>query len=61
MTVLDILNKVKDIENIQRLLGGIYDRPQTSKPDKDTLGDAIDMLDDYIHELMRKEVKEKNV
>ena len=59
MTVLDILNKVKDIENIQRLLGGISDRPQTSNPDKDILGDAIDMLDDYIHELMRKEVKEK--
>ena len=61
MTVLDILNKVKDIENIQRLLGAISDRPQTSNPDKDTLGDAIDMLDDYIHELMCKEVKEKNV
>lgn len=61
MTVLDIFDKVKVIENIQRLLGGISDRPQTSKPDKDTLGDAIDMLDDYIHELMRKEVKEKNV
>ena len=61
MTVLDIINKIKDIETIQKSLKEISDRQQTSSSDEDKLSDAIDMLDDYIHELMRKEVKEKNV
>lgn len=61
MTVLDIVNKIKRIETIQESLKEISDCQQLSSSDEDKLGDAIDMLDDYIHELMRKEVKEKNV
>ena len=61
MTVLDIINKIKHIETIQDSLRLIADRQQTSSSDEDKLNDAIDALDDYIHELNNKEVKEKNV
>ena len=59
MIVLDIIEKIKRIENVQRALKEISDRQQTSSSDADWLGDAIDALDDYIQELMHKEVKEK--
>ena len=59
MIVLDIIEKIERIENVQRALKEISDRQQTSSPDADWLGDAIDALDDYIQELMHKEVKEK--
>ena len=61
MTVLDIINKIKHIETIQDSLRLIADRQQTSSSDEDKLNNAIDALDDYIHELNNKEVKEKNV
>ena len=61
MIVLDIIEKVERIENVQRALKEISDRQQTSSSDEDRLGDAIDALDDYIQELMHKEVKEKNL
>ena len=61
MTVLDIINKIKHIETIQDSLRLIADRQQTSSSDEDKLNNAIDALDDYIHELNGKEVKEKNV
>ena len=59
MIVLDIIEKIERIENVQRALKEISDRQQTSSSDADWLGDAIDALDDYIQELMHKEVKEK--
>ena len=58
MTVLDVINKIKRIEAIQKSLKEISDRQLTSSSDEDKLGDAIDALDDYIHELTHKEVKE---
>lgn len=61
MTVLDVIDKIKHIENIQRALQEISDRQQTSSSDEDKLVDAINALDDYIYELTHKEVKEKNV
>ena len=61
MTVLDVVNKIKRIEAIQKSLKEISDRQLTSSSDEDKLGDAIDALDDYIRELNNKEVKEKNV
>lgn len=61
MTVLDIINKIEHIETIQDSLKLIANRQQTSSSDEDKLEDAIDALDDYIHELNNKEVKEKNV
>ena len=61
MTVLDIINKIKHIETIQDSLRLIADRQQTSSSDEDKLNNAIDALDDYIHELNNKEVKEKKV
>lgn len=61
MTVLDVINKIKRIEAIQKSLKEISDRQLTSSSDEDKLGDAIDALDDYIRELNNKEVKEKNV
>ena len=61
MTVLDIIDKIKDIEDIQRELQKIADFSQTSSSDETVLIGAINALDDYIHELTHKEVKEKNV
>ena len=58
MTVLDVINKIKRIEAIQKSLKEISDRQLTSSSDEDKLGDAIDTLDGYIQELMHKEVKE---
>ena len=58
MIVLDIIEKIERIENVQRALKEISDRQQTSSSDESWLGDAIDALDDYIQELMHKEVKE---
>ena len=61
MTVLDIINKIKHNETIQDSLKLIANRQQTSGFDEDKLNNAINALDDYIHELTHKEVKEKNV
>ena len=61
MTVLDVINKIKRIEAIQKSLKEISDRQLTSSSDEDKLNNAIDALDGYIQELMHKEVKEKNV
>ena len=61
MTVLDIIDKIKDIEDIQRELQKIADFSQTSSSDETVLIGAINALDDYIHELTHKEVKEKNI
>lgn len=61
MIVLDIIEKIERIENVQRALKEISDRQQTSSSDADWLGDAIDALDDYIQELVHKEVKENSV
>ena len=58
MTVLDIIDKIKDIEDIQRELQKIADFSQTSSSDETVLIGAINALDDYIHELTHKEVKE---
>ena len=58
MIVLDIIEKIERIENVQRALKEISDRQQTSSSDEDWLRDAIDALEDYIQELMHKEVKE---
>ena len=59
MIVLDIIEKIERIENVQRALQEISDHQQTSSSDESWLRDAIDALDDYIQELMHKEVKEK--
>ena len=61
MIVLDIIEKIERIENVQRALKEISDRQQTSSSDEDWLRDAIDALEDYIQELMHKEVKESRV
>ena len=61
MIVLDIIEKIERIENVQRALKEISDRQQTSSSDADWLRDAIDALEDYIQELMHKEVKENGV
>ena len=61
MIVLDIIEKIERIENVQRALKEISDRQQTSSSDEDWLRDAIDALEDYIQELMHKEVKENGV
>ena len=61
MIVLDIIEKIERIENVQRALKEISDRQQTSSSDADWLGDAIDALEDYIQELMHKEVKETDI
>ena len=56
MTVLDIIDKIKVVEDIQRELQKIADS-QTSSSNETVLIDAINALDDYIHELTHKEVK----
>ena len=61
MIVLDIIEKIERIENVQRALKEISDRQQTSSSDEDWLRDAIDALEDYIQELMHKEVKESRI
>ena len=61
MTVLDVINKIKDIEDIQRELQKIADFSPTGSSNETVLIGAINALDDYICELNNKEVKEKNV
>lgn len=58
MKVIDILDKVKDLEELQNKLKNIADRQITADRDELVMYEAIEVIDAYVRELMIKEVKE---
>ena len=60
MTVNDILEKIEELNKIRDLLRTIYNSGHydLSSDDEDTIYDAYDVIEEYIGELKKKEVKE---
>lgn len=60
MTVNDILVKIEELNKIRDLLRTIYNSGHydLSSDDEDTIYDAYDVIEEYIGELKKKEVKE---
>ena len=58
MKVIDIFDKVKDLEELQDKLKNIADREDTDDRDELVMYEAVEVIDAYIRELMIKEVKE---
>ena len=58
MKVIDVFDKVKDLEELQDKLKNIADREDTDDREALVMYEAVSVIDAYIRELMIKEVKE---
>lgn len=60
MTVRDILEKIEDLKTIRSDLRTIYIKfnHELTASEENVFNDAIDLIDEYIGELVKKEVKE---
>ena len=57
MKVLDMLNKLDDLKNIRDNLEKRVNADDVTGHDSDLMDSAADVIDEYIQELYRKEVK----
>ena len=59
MTVNDILEKIEKLDEIRSSLKDIYhEYHELTSSDSDAIYDAYDVIEEYIGELKKKEVKE---
>ena len=58
MTVLDILIKIDDIKALNYKLSAVSKCSDLDEKESKIIEDACSVIDDYINELLKKEVKE---
>lgn len=58
MTVLDILIKIDDIKALNYKLAAVSKYSDLDEKESKIIEDACSIIDDYINELLKKEVKE---